>query len=223
MKRLILLFTILFSSNLFADSVCEFNHGTYLNTHIQTGAYQDGTCFVSITNAKNYNLVYRAHLFTSKGQHQIFNSFGPGPSSTETGARIFFYLIKNPKLTLKFYQSDIEISYGANLQILFDADTATLSDKSVGIKFDESSSVNRLNAGGVEVKQYSGKFIDFGFELGSSPQSNLSREHTIIRADGVKCTVINSKLLTIKNYDIFWKYSGYRALSKYFDEVCPAI
>lgn len=221
MKKYIIVLALLFSNFSFATGVCEFNHGTFLNTKFQTGVYQDKTCFVTISNIKNYGLVYRSHSFMSTGQHQIFNSFGPGPSSTETGARVFFYLVDKPKLKLTFFQDDFEISFGPGLRILFDGETTTLSDKSVGIMFDEERDVNKLNSGGVEVTQFIGNFLDFGFQFGASPLSKLTNTHLIVKANNTKCQSENSKLLEIKNYDIFWKYTGFKGISKYIDEACP--
>ena len=203
------------------SDTCAFSQATYFNTKVQTGQYTDGTCFVFVSPRYSQNMIYRSHVFTDRGQHLIFNSFGDGPSSVDTGSRVFVHVFKNPLLDIKLVKNIIHVSLGAQFSILINAKTSEIQNNSVGINFKVSPQVSRTNDGGVEVETFSESYIDFGYKTGSSPIAGLGRSHSIFQVSRKKCESPNSKLIDIVNYDPYWKYKGWSELNGYFKEVCP--
>ena len=221
-NKLCLIFIMLLSSGLAsaAVDVCKFSARVHVNTKIQTGKHGDGSCYISISPSEMPDLVYRSHVFTTKGLHQVFNSFGTGPIKTSTGARVFYYHMENPDLKLKLYQEHILIDFSEKLKIIINAKTTTIRKKSIGIRYLESPIISSENDGGVEILKSATTFFDFGFRLGSSPLTDLSREHTIYFDNGKLCRSENDRLLRIENYNVYWNFNGFNDVETYLNANC---
>lgn len=201
--------------------VCHFSAKVHLNAKIQTGRHADGTCYISVSPDSNKNLVYRSHVFNSKGQHMVFNSLGTGPSGTHTGAKVFYYHLNKPKLGLKLYKEHVVVSYSKQLKIIFNAKTGKVRPQSIGIKYYEAPEINESNNGGIEIKKSVSTFFDFGFTLGDSPLADLSRPHKVKFPNGNFCVSKNSDLVELQRYNTVWKYQGYSQVENYLNEYCP--
>lgn len=219
MKNIVLILFIA-STSVFGADTCSFTQTTQLNTKIQTGQYASGECFVLISPNFTEKLIYRSHVFTDQGQHLVFNSYGPGPSSRFTGARVFNHVLENPRLAVRTSGHLIYVDLNDSLSIIVDAETSLLIDEGKGIRFQTSPDIIATNYGGIEIINAQQTYIDFGFKLGGSPLSDLMNEHIIVRPGQVDCRAINGELLEVINYDIFWKFKGFDELSQYFSEVC---
>ena len=102
---------IVLSSHVLASDICQFTNKNFMNTKIQTGKFSDGNCYIFVSPKYSKDLIYRSFIFTQDGQHLIFNSYGEGPPSTFTGARLFTYLIKSPSLKLNTTGDEIIVTF----------------------------------------------------------------------------------------------------------------
>lgn len=219
MKFIISVLLSILSFNLFAGDICSTNHFSYFNTKIQTGTFKNtNKCFISISPRQYYNLAYRNHIFTSTGEHMIFNSFGPGPSQSQTGARVYVYLPRTMPLSYSLQNAQLTLTLANGSTITFDAKNSQIID-SIGIDIQESPSVQRNNQGGVEVYSSENIWIDFGFTFGHSPLLDMNRWHDIHLEDK-SCRAINSDLLSRQGSEIFWKYEGDRELIYKLRSLC---
>lgn len=124
------------------------------------------TCFLSISPRNVVNLTYRDFYFDNSGRFMVFNSYGPGPDSTHTGARDFFlFPIESDYPDYSFEPNDdliVKMVSGHQLRISGkDFSLVSLSSGKVSEK-----PVSTKNAGGVEITLQTGFWMDTGFRLG---------------------------------------------------------
>ncbi|WP_417335676.1 hypothetical protein [Halobacteriovorax marinus] len=221
MKNL-LMTLLLLSSTSFAYH-CE-SEIEFLDTiQIQQGHWsQTDTCYISISSRKTYNLEYRNFLFTSRGKIQVFNSFGPGPSSTHTGAREFHLFPRNGIISYNILEHSVVLKMANGREIIFDKETAEPIELRGG-EFSLDPNLSPNNNGGFEIESYPTLILDSGFKLGMSPTWYLNRYSTFRDAMGQTCRVRNSELFDKKSDEIFWIHENDRELYKYLQKRCPSL
>ncbi|MAZ48053.1 MAG: hypothetical protein CME65_05800 [Halobacteriovoraceae bacterium] len=220
MKNFVIFTLIVFSSHVFAfPDVCQFQ--TYISnrTQIQTGQFNDGVCFVSLSDRKAQDLVYRSHLFTDEGMQMVFNSYGYGPSSSHTGARVFFHPGMQKALDLNLQRDTVELQLGNGSRLYFDTNEYKFLPES-DIKYLQDISVNRNNQGGLIISRSPTSYLDFGYRLGGSPMMNLNNYFMYIRPGKPYCRLANRSILRSIPGDIQFKYSPYGELENKIIKEC---
>lgn len=189
---------------------CPSQNISYGYTQVQQLWYKPSEkCFVTI----NYDYypapqAKRSYLFANTGILMVFNSYGDGPVSTDTGARVFYFFprLKNPQF---FHQNNsVFVAHSNDRLVQFDQQTAQMTFmESAEITVDPD--VNRHNKGGVEITKYNGTLLDLGFNMGSDPKMNPNGKAIFSNPRGFKCT--------LKNKEIF-DYSGDEPILKFDSE-----
>jgi hypothetical protein len=221
MKLLITL--LIFTQSSFASEICEFKQTKVKNTIIKTGNINKGEkCFISISHRKNSSLIYRTHYFDTKGQYMVFNSFGNGPSSKQTGARLYSILPNKNELKMSIIGNDLKIELGAALSINFDLDTTYINGSS-GFTVIEDIKIRHDNMGGVYINSSSLPFIDFGFRFGGSPLWDLSRKFQYYDKQLSKvCEKMNGLIYVKKKGEVKRIFSQNMDTVKYLRSSCRA-
>lgn len=206
------LFSVFFiSSSQASSNVCQFDSFIINRTQIQTGVFQSGVCYLNLSDTKSVDLVYRTHLFTDEGLQMVFNSYGYGPSSTHTGARMYFHPGPQKYLDLNFMGPYLEIQLSTGNRLLFDTNNFKFLAQS-DIKYTEDLRVNRSNQGGLLITSSPTAYLDFGFSLGGSPMMNMNGSFFYISPGKAYCGLRNNFVLKRVNGDVEWKYSPYGEL-----------
>ncbi|MCX7978840.1 MAG: hypothetical protein N2578_07535 [Bdellovibrionaceae bacterium] len=182
-------------------------------------------CAVSVHPVKVTNMVYRDYLFTSEGLLMVFNSFGWGPPSSDTGAREFFFFPRGTEAVR--FESDLEkdlfrVRMVNGKWVQFEGDFAQISAIESGT-VKVSADVNRNNNGGIEFPSFDGLILDGGWLLGSSPFSHPSRSSTFRDGKGKTCQVKNSEIFTYSaDGDYFHRFND-RDLKLFLARRCPGL
>ncbi|MFT6633133.1 MAG: hypothetical protein ACJAS4_003103 [Bacteriovoracaceae bacterium] len=219
----IIIALLIFAQYSYAADICDFKQIKIKNTIIKTGSINNGEkCFVYITNSEYSSLVYRTHYFDTLGQYMIFNSFGDGSSSKQTGARMYSFLpIKNNlKINLNEDQLKIELAHG--MSINFDLDTSYVSS-SVGLEIIEERKITPNNLGGIEVNSSKAAFIDFGFKFGGAPIWDLNRTFQFFdKSLKLPCVKKNNQIFVKKNGEVKRKLPSNKDLVQFLRKGCGA-
>lgn len=185
-------------------------------------SYQEDTseCWISIDNMNGYQkLIYRSYLVTSDGLLMVFNSYGSGPNSSYTGARMFYFFPRESFTNEVKLEKDL-VSVRLNSKLRFQFQTKILnlvSQENLKIKTDPK--INRNNKGGVEVLQYNGVFLDVGFSMGKSPTDNPDGKSVFKNQFGQNCEVINRQIFDYKGDDNY--LHGDNVLRADIERICP--
>lgn len=191
-----------------------------LNVHRQwTGT----DCYLSLLPIRSGGLVYRSYLITSEGQFMAFNSFGDGPVSTDTGARVFFLFPRTGVPDVALVDNTLQVQMAdKHLIMSFSPDSGYISDFSAG-KLVEDQEISRTNQGGVEIQTQGFLMLDLGFKMGDSPTSNPNRKAIFYDGNGKFCQVTNKEIF---NYtaddDSRFKFND-EQLKKFLAQRCPAL
>ena len=220
MKLLSVLFT-LFSFNLFAADPCSSDYGQKLNLRYQTGKFQDGNCFISIGNVKTYNLVYRSFLFTSEGQIMVFNSFGDGPSSTSTGARVFYLWPYKNKLNYEIFDDRIEINLVTGQKAIFNFDPGSWEDLDRARVFIDPV-IEPQNQGGIEIESPSHILLDLGFRMGSTPSTDRKRMVNLFVRGNQSCRLSIKKFIKVRSGEPVLIPDTNKKLEKLIEKYCDS-
>ncbi len=152
-------------------------------------------CFLRTGKSKTTNLKYRLFYMSQIGGFMVFNSYGMGPDSTDTGARTFFFFPMGALPDIQPQGNKIVIQTGnPNLQIYVDMKTGMITGSSLG-KVTEAQQVSKKNRGGVEFKGIKGVYMDTGFAIGKDPASDPTGKATLHDALGKTCQVVNKEIL----------------------------
>lgn len=203
-----------------ATDVCQFKAWNHLDFGLQTGQFKDGTCYISVGSRKINDLIYRNYLITSDGQLMVFNSFGDGPSSTHTGARVFYFYPKLTKLDLNIVNDDVEVTTVSGHKLTFDhvqIDLTEITDGQVQV----ATEVNPNNEGGVEFELDRSYLLDMGFKLGNTPAWDLTRSSTFKNSHGDTCTFKNRELFYKANDEVYPRYTDDNKLKSVIRSKCP--
>lgn len=180
---------------------CRYNLTAVSNLQLSQ-SYQPSTgeCWFSINPFNAYStLSYRSYLVSSSGMVFVFNSFGPGPTSTHTGAREYYFF---PRETftgdIQLKEDLLSVRINSKLTLQFETQNIyPLNNENIVIK--NYISVNRKNAGGMEVIRYNGVYLDTGFTLGKAPSEVKTNKSMFKNQYGQKCSVLNSVIFDYKD------------------------
>lgn len=187
---------------------------------LQTGAFNDQECFVSVSETKWRGMVYRNQLFTSKGEILVFNSLGDGPSSTDTGARAFYLRPFRAELGWRFTEeNDLEVLLPSGAIARFDSKSAEWVELTGG-EVVVDSEVNRDNKGGIELRYYDGFMVDSGFRFGGHPTSLMNRKSLVSYAAGAQCEVENKEVFYRVGDEHEWNYPDDSEFNEWFARRC---
>jgi len=153
---------------------------------------QTKTCTLSIAK-NNPGKVWRYHLFSSNGQYMIFNNYGSGPVSKDTGARSYWLFPRKKWPTFRQLSHTVLIDLPQQSQIEFDKMTVKISN-SHGINVTEAIDINRFNKGGIEINRHKGLLLDNGFTLGRAPYSLPNEKSFFYDHLNNSCEVTNKEI-----------------------------
>lgn len=185
-------------------------------------AYQDeiAECWISIDNMNGYQkLIYRSYLITSDGLLMVFNSYGSGPNSTHTGARMFYFFPREIfSNEVKLEKDLVSVRLNSKVQFQFQTKVLNLVDQE-NFKVKTDPKINRNNKGGVEIQKYDGVFLDVGFSMGKSPTDNPERFSVFKNQLGQSCQVLNKQIFDYKGDDNY--LHGDNVLKATVERICP--
>lgn len=195
-------------------------------THIDnlqfSRAYQEdlAECWISINDMNSYiNLVYRSYLIASDGLLMVFNSYGTGPASTNTGARHYYFFPREVYFNeVSLHKDIVSVRLNKKLNLQFNTKSLSLINQA-GFQVKTDLKVNRNNHGGVEVLNYDGVFLDLGFALGKSPAENPEGKSTFKNQFSQICEVRNRQIFDYKDNDSY--LHGDRVLQSTVNKICP--
>lgn len=184
--------------------------------------YQEDTsqCWISIDNMDGYKkLIYRSYLVTSDGLLMVFNSYGSGPNSSYTGARMFYFFPREIFTNEVALENNL-VSVRLNSKLKFQFQTKVLNlVNQDNFKIKTDPKINRNNKGGVEVVQYQGVFLDVGFSMGKSPTDNPAGKSVFKNQFGQSCEVLNKQIFDYKGDDNY--LHGDNVLKADIERICP--
>lgn len=221
MRALILTALSLFSSTLWAD--CPKEQTQMKGVRISQGEFtQTQTCYLIIGPRNSRGLVYRNYMFTSRGTMMTFNSFGPGPGSTHTGASefVFFPYKQNP--SYEIHEDEVIVTMANGSHVTFDIYKGVpleLSDGEISVDPVQRDDVRQ----GVFIRNYQGLFLDLGFQVGMSPSWFLERDSVFKDRDSVECQIKNREFFAKKSGEIFYRYRTNQKLKDFLTRRCPQL
>ncbi|MCB0349651.1 MAG: hypothetical protein KDD38_00615 [Bdellovibrionales bacterium] len=175
-----------------ATSACETHSIKLDKYHLHTSLRSSGTCFLAIGSNYTPGLIYRDYLFTSDGQFMVFNSFGSGSASTDTGARVFYFAPMVSELGFDILGDEAIIHLPNGSRAVFNLSVGKFTHIDTG-QIIESDLVSRDNRGGIEIVDYPGIYFDMGFAMGNSPVMQKKSMVKIVRPSQT-CSVRMSKI-----------------------------
>lgn len=155
------------------------------------------TCFISVTPRNIVNLKYRDYFFDNSGRFMVFNSYGPGPDATSTGARDFFlFPITEDYPDYSFEPNqDLIIKMVSGHQLRISGKDFSLVSLSSGTVKEKPLSTK--NNGGIEISLTKGFWLDAGFRLGGLNITNPNKL-TAFKSPKSACSLKN---------DVFMDYA----------------
>lgn len=169
------------------------------------------------------NQIYRDYLFTNESLFMVFNSYGDGPTSTSTGARIYYLfprIINYPDVAYE-QNGDVTTKPSSGHLVRFDA--ATMKIVAIqGMTFTEDPKITPRNKGGVELKPTAGLLLDLGFTLGRAPNEDPNRSNQFLDIKGNKCKLKNKDLFLYKDGDAVFKFTDSQ-LQLFLKKSCPKL
>ena len=152
----------------------------------------------------------------------IFNSFGDGPNSSHTGARVFFFFPRqNNQITYQLNEALHEVSVQLNSQVQLNFSTLTsdlLSISGSEIKLDQK--VSRNNKGGLEITKTSVLLMDMGWRLGGSPTEKMDKKSTFVDSRNKSCEILNKELFNKTSDDEFYFKMNDAQLGQFLSSRC---
>lgn len=190
-----------------------------MNVHRQ---WTGRDCYLSMLPMRGPGLVYRSYLITAEGQLMVFNSYGDGPISTDTGARVFYLFPRTGVPAVALVDNTLQVQMAdKHLIMSFSPDNGFISGFSAG-KLSEDPEVSRDNQGGVEIQTQGFLMLDVGFKLGDSPTSNPKRKSIFYDGHGKFCQVTNKEIFDYSTDDSNFKFSD-EQLKAFLAQRCPAL
>ncbi|KHD88815.1 MAG: hypothetical protein OM95_06730 [Bdellovibrio sp. ArHS] len=216
---------ILFPSAFAAPPVCKDVVERGGSIQIQMGTFSSGECFLSVRNCKSSGLIYRDYMFTQDSNFMVFNSFGQGPNSEDTGAREFYLFPRKdviPQYKWNPESRQLEVFSVSGNVFYFDyetADVVSITEATVKV----ASDISRTNRGGVEITHYKGLLLDAGFTKGKAPTEVLSASSLLTDEKGNTCKIKNSEVFAkTSEGDVYFKYSD-KNLANFLKNRCPQL
>lgn len=151
-------------------------------------------CFLAVSPYRGPGLVFRNYLITSEGQLMVFNSYGAGSASEDTGARVFFMFPRGATPDVAVIDGTLVAQMATqNLKMSFLPDKGFISGFSAG-KVTEDAEISRTNMGGVEIANSGILLLDVGYKQGDSPVSSPTRRSIFYDGFGKSCQVTNKEV-----------------------------
>ncbi len=196
------------------------NHGDFKYTR---QFFAPEACFLSVKKDFVPDMVYRSLIFRETGALMIFNSFGNGPESTYTGARVFYFFPRQQVPAFHATGQAVEVSTShKNLTFFFDLESGKILSAS-NARIKEAADIVPENDGGIEILSFQGLLLDSGFKMGSDPTADLARSSTFRDENNQTCTVKNSDIFSKNSSgDISFRLSDL-SLKKFLSSRCPQI
>lgn len=204
------------------SNVCADDYKVLANTtQIQMGRLNANLCYLSIDPFNNTNLIFRSYILTTDSTLMIFNSYGDGPTATKTGAReiMFFPRTQTLNFTIDTQNLNVEMS-GINFAMNI-ASTKFL--KIDGLSFEETTTIDPRNNGGISILSSERLYLDSGFKLGSDPRADQTRTATFHDSHQMSCDVLNSEVFNYKTdpENPVFMFASDQDLSNFLKIRCP--
>jgi hypothetical protein len=185
------------------------------------------TCYLSVKAMMTTPpMVYRDFLFDNYGFMMVFNSYGEGNSSQDTGAREFYFFpraLPNPSFAWNDGARRLEVTHTTGEKFYFDYDQSQLIGLSNG-QVKTASKVLRTNQGGVEILNYKGLILDGGFSMGQSPSTASGVRPFFKDTNGAVCQVKNTDLYKYPgNGEVVFKFPEDKGLKTFMASKCPKL
>jgi len=176
------------------------------NVDYHTIAGSDG-CLIYVANSNRSGLLFRSYIFSQAGALQVFESYGPGEESEQTGSRTYFFLPRIQAPTIQHVSENsnfMEITTAAQVRFRLDTRTATLTSMIDG-DFLQFPEIIPENEGGFEILNAPRLWIDTGYARGQAAFENLSRTSLVTDAQGRSCHISNAQLFRRRGSEVILK------------------
>ncbi len=196
---------IIFKSTLgFSFSLAE--NCKYQVTHRENLQYSQqyqrdiAECWFSVHPMNGYEkLTYRSYLITTAGLFFVFNSYGEGSDQKTTGAREYYFFPRDT-FTGGIVLNNDKVAVRVNGKLTIEFETKTLYPlNNANLTLKNSKAISPKNAGGVEVLDYNGVYLDTGFTMGKAPSSVKTNKSMFKNQSGQKCSIANQDLFDYKD------------------------
>jgi len=152
------------------------------------------TCWLSIV-PDNVNLYMRTYLLDPYGMFMVFNSYGEGPDSTHTGARVFHFFPRGRVPHAEVLNSGelIIMTANPNVHFIMASNSGIWALNQPHGRIIEAPRIARNNQGGVEFLGFPMLILDSGFQLGRDPRDS-NKTSTFQDPSGQTCIVPNTEV-----------------------------
>ncbi len=211
MKTLLLFLAT--TTTVFAQN-CPEDHGKYGNGH----SYQNIFCRIMVGGERNATGSNRKLTFSETGKIQVFSDVaGKG-----TGARVFYLFPKKSKNSIdRVDESGLSLMTASGVRFHFDKNG---NMSSPDLKLRVSKEISTQNKGGIEIENYSGGIVvDIGYRAENAPDLNKNAVVTITDKNNKKCTMANSDIHRIKNYESELIYKTNESFHAFLSKKCPSL
>ena len=219
MKNLFILFISLITYQALAMDACNHSLQDKGELKWQTGRFSSGVCFISISPKYKKGLIYRSFLITTDGQFMIFNSFGDGPSSKFTGARVYYVVPETNKLLVEDKGTSLFVTLANGTKASFSVDDVFQIELE-GFEVLVDPEITGSNQGGVEIRPYGGVLFDGGYKQGGSPIWNLKNKSYFINSHNEICQVFNKDVFKKENGELYFKFRNNSDLERFLKRKC---
>lgn len=182
----------------------------------------DKTCWLSV-NPDGKRLIYRSYLLDQDGLFMIFNSYGNGPNTTHTGARVFYFLPIGPQLPqVRSHEKSVTVITSSSLMLDIDTQSGRWISISDG-QIREDLSIRRDNQGGIEFFDLKKRILlDAGFSLGRDPRWNPNGYSQLTDGHKQTCQIHNHLIYQYDDQgDIQMRYPQMFDLYQFLIIHCP--
>ena len=222
MKNVLLgLLLCLASSTTWAAACGEYND--LVDGVLLSRVTRSNECWLEVSPDLPPKLIYRDYLITDKGLMMIFNSYGEGPDSEMTGARVLFFFPRTEIPDVDRSGPDFVIHTASpNVVLHMDRKSAKLLGMEHG-KVVEDPQVIPTNKGGVEFSNLNTVWMDSGFGHGHDPTSEKTHSSIFHGANGKSCTVKNTEVFDYVGNEVNLKFSTDAEVAKFVKTRCPQL
>ena len=200
---------------------CSRYHNYEQRVQFYRNSPDENTCWLSII-PDNERLYMRTYLLDQTGMFMVFNSYGEGPISTHTGARVFYFFPRGRIPHGEVLNSqEIQIQTAVpGLDLIMNSTDGKWSNNQPQGRIIESSRISRNNSGGVEFRGLPALVLDSGFEMGRDPRAS-DQESKFIDPRQKTCLVANSEIYIYgNNGSIDLRFQDDKTLLRYLKRRC---
>ncbi len=124
-------------------------------------------------------------LLPDDPQYERFNTF-----DRVTAARVFWVFPRVGELSVQIWKGRVAVTLPNGGEVRFDTSTGRVAEND-GLKLTQARHVERGQAGGVELSEFSGLVLDAGYRLGGDPTSLKFARSVVSDAHGGACDLPN--------------------------------